>query len=403
MTQRQAGPRVAVMGGSVAGLTAALVLRDAGCDVDVYERSRALLEGRGVGIVLHPMTVRYLEERGGIDLDEVSTTASVHRYLDDAGEVLTEDPLAYRFTAYNTLYRALLGLFGEERYHLGHEVVAVEQDGDVVEFRFAAGQRGRAELVVGADGVASTVRRLLLPDVAPRYGGYVAWRGVVHESHLSPAAFEVLGDALTYYVRPHTHVLVYPIPGLDGQVEPGQRLANVVWYRNVQAGGALEELLTDRDGRRRDSSLPPGAVRQRYLDELCAAANAQLPWPIAEVVVKAGEPFLQVILDVEVPRMAFGRVCLIGDAAFAVRPHAAAATAKGAADAWALAEAVAARPDDVPAALRRWEPAQLALGRQLLARTREMGQRSQFRNTWRPGDPSLAFGLVVPGDSAQRR
>ena len=53
-------PRVAVIGGSMIGLTAGLVLRDLGCEVDVYERSRVPLEGRGVGIVLHPQTVRYL-------------------------------------------------------------------------------------------------------------------------------------------------------------------------------------------------------------------------------------------------------------------------------------------------------------------------------------------------------
>ena len=94
--------------------------------------------------------------------------------------------------------------------------------------------------------------------------------------------------------------------------------------------------------------------------------------------------------------MAFGRVCLIGDAAFVVRPHAAAGTAKAAADAWALVEAVD-RDGDVPEALARWEPGQVALGRQLLERTRRIGRRSQFDGTWVPGDPDLIFGLRAPG------
>jgi 2,6-dihydroxypyridine 3-monooxygenase len=59
--------------------------------------------------------------------------------------------------------------------------------------------------------------------------------------------------------------------------------------------------------------------------------------PLAEVVTHVAEPFIQAIYDIEVSRMAFGRICLIGDAAFAVRPHAAAGTAKAAADGWALA------------------------------------------------------------------
>ena len=107
-------------------------------------------------------------------------------------------------------------------------------------------------------------------------------------------------------------------------------------------------------------------------------------------------PFLQVVYDVEVSRMAFGRVCLIGDAAWVVRPHAAAGTAKAAADAWTLADALAAH-DDVPSALTAWEPGQLALGRQLLERTRRIGARSQVECNWQPGDPELIFGLYGPG------
>ncbi|WP_051975234.1 FAD-dependent monooxygenase [Cupriavidus necator] len=114
------------------------------------------------------------------------------------------------------------------------------------------------------------------------------------------------------------------------------------------------------------------------------------------VVCGAAQPFLQVIYDVEVPQMAFDRVCLIGDAAFVVRPHAAAGTAKAAADAWALAGALK-RHGDVVAALADWEPRQLALGQQLLERTRRIGRRSQVDGNWVAGDPELIFGLHGPG------
>src|SRR5262249_52024309 len=72
----------------------------------------------------------------------------------------------------------------------------------------------------------------------------------------------------------------------------------------------------------------------------------------AELVRATAEPFVQVIVDVTVPRMAVGRTCLAGDAAFVARPHAAAATAKAAADALALADALGARPGDTDTALR---------------------------------------------------
>jgi 2,6-dihydroxypyridine 3-monooxygenase len=396
-------PRVAVLGGSLIGLTTGLVLRDLGCEVDVYERSRSPLEGRGVGIVLHPMTVRYLLDNRLLDLSAVSTSAAHHRYLADDGSVLSEDPRRHHFTGYNTLYGTLLRAFGRERYHLASEATGIAQTDGGVEIAFASGDTATADLLVGADGVSSFVRRAMVPDVRPRYGGYVAWRGVVDEKDLTPSTFAVLDDSLTYYVRPGTHALTYPIPNYDGAVEPGRRLMNLVWYRNVPAGEPLSDLLTDRLGRQRDVSLPPGAVRDEHLADFRRTAVEQLPPALAEVALKTAEPFLQVMVDVEVPRMAFGRVCLVGDAAFSVRPHAAAATAKGADDVWALAGALQRSGGDVAEALRLWEPAQLELGRALLARTRDLGEGAQFRGDWVPGDPALTFGLREPGDSADMR
>lgn len=396
-------PRVAVVGGSMIGLTTGLVLRDLGCEVDVYERSRVPLEGRGVGIVLHPLTVRYLLDNRLLDLSAVSTSAACHRYLADDGSVLTDDARRHHFTGYNTLYGTLLDAFGRERYHLDHEATGITQTADQVELSFPGERTATADLLVAADGISSFARRAMLPDVQQRYGGYVAWRTVVDEADLSPETFAALDDSLTYFVRPGTHALTYPIPNYDGAVLPGHRLMNLVWYRNVPGGRPLADLLTDRSGRQRDVSLPPGAVRDEFLAELRATAISDLPPALAEVVVKSSSPFLQVMIDVEVPQMAFGRVCLVGDAAFSVRPHAAAATAKGAADVWALAEALADAGGDVPLALRRWEPPQLELGRALLARNRDLGEGAQFRNDWVPGDPALTFGLRTPGDSADMR
>ena len=154
--------------------------------------------------------------------------------------------------------------------------------------------------------------------------------------------------------------------------------------------------MTDRSGVFRPFSVPPGMLTDRYVDELRQAART-LPPAVAEVVQQSAEPFVQGIFDVAVDRMVFGRVCLLGDAACCARPHAAAGTAKAAADAWALADAMRAS-DDLTSALASWEAGQLGVGRRLVARSREMGERSQFLDTWQPGDPSLAFGLYGPSD-----
>ena len=156
-------------------------------------------------------------------------------------------------------------------------------------------------------------------------------------------------------------------------------------------------MLTDRSGVRHDLSLPAGGVHDDHLDELRGSA-AQLPPAFTDLIRATPEPFLQVIVDLEVPAMVRGRICLVGDAAFALRPHIAAGTAKAAADARSLAEAIDAAGDDVPAALAAWEPAQLALGRATTARTREVGERAQVTGTFRPGDPEVAFGLYRPKD-----
>jgi 2,6-dihydroxypyridine 3-monooxygenase len=390
-------PRVAVVGGSLGGVTAGLALRDAGCEVQVFERSRSPLQERGAGIAVLDATVRYLVEHEVVDLDLICTSTDWLRYLNLDGSVQYEERRPYRFSSWNTIYRTLIDCLGDERYLLGSEAVGFEQDASLVRVAFADGHQNRCDLLVGADGVGSTLRRILLPEVEPRYAGYVAWRGTVSEDQLSPVSFGVLDGTITYQKFADSHILIYPIPSKEGAVEPGRRLMNFVWYRNVAEGEELRGLLTDRSGELRPSSLPPGAVREPYVDEIRRFAASHMAPPIAEVVLRTEMPFVQVIFDLEVEAMAFGRVCLIGDAAFAARPHAAAGTAKAAANAWALAEALAEARGDVERALREWEGAQLTLGRNLVRRAREIGDRSQLGGAWVPGDPSLVFGLYEPG------
>ena len=387
--------RVAVVGGSLGGLTAALLLRDLGFDVTVYERSGAELEQRGAGIGFLPASYRYLAERAGLDLDAISLTTRYIRYLDRQGRIIHEQEQIYRFSNWNTVYRSLLRCFGRERYLLGHECTAINQGNAQVQLRFADGSRQEVELLVCADGVGSDARARLLPEVGPQYAGYVAWRGLLPEQALGDRA-EPLLDAITYYVYANSHILVYPIPGYDGSVESGHRLINFVWYRNYLPGSDLNDLMTDCEGRRHDVSLPPGAARPEHVAEMRATARARVPEQIAAVVLAVKAPFVQAILEVEVPQMAFGRVCLIGDAAFVVRPHAAAGTAKAASDGWELARALEEQPD-FETALKAWEPGQLKLGRDLLERTRRIGRRSQVDCNWTPGDPDLIFGLYEPG------
>ena len=205
-------PSVIVMGGSLGGLTAALVLRDAGCDVRVFERSSAALQARGAGICVLDATLRYLTQRGGCRPEDVCSTTSWIRFVRADGSVEHEQRYRYRFSSWNTMYRSLLGLFDADRYVLGGEVVSLEGSAGGASVTLADGSRVESDLLVCADGISSMARARLMPQVAPSYAGYVAWRGTLPERSLSPATAAALGDALTYQVLEHSHILVYPDP-----------------------------------------------------------------------------------------------------------------------------------------------------------------------------------------------
>ncbi|MDG2382541.1 MAG: hypothetical protein P8N76_12800 [Pirellulaceae bacterium] len=165
-----------------------------------------------------------------------------------------------------------------------------------------------------------------------------------------------LGDALTYFLTPSGQILIDAIPNLDGQLGRGKRLANIVWYHNCVEGEELDKLMNDRSGVRRPISLPPGSVTKDNIDWFRNYAREQIPSQFVEVLEKVEQRFVQVIYHIKISRMAFERTCLMGDAAFAARPHAAAGTAKTYADGRALRDALRDTDGDVQEALRIWEP-----------------------------------------------
>jgi 2-polyprenyl-6-methoxyphenol hydroxylase-like FAD-dependent oxidoreductase len=170
--------RILIAGGSIGGLTTGLLLLEHGHDVQVFERADATLQARGAGIVVLPVTERYLAERGGDD-SRVSLELRDWTYIDSAGRVLSADADRFRFAGWNTIYRALYEAFDQDRYHLSSEMVDFDRRADGVTVRLHDGRAVDGDLLVAADGIGSTVRGILLPDVAPEYAGYVAWRGVV--------------------------------------------------------------------------------------------------------------------------------------------------------------------------------------------------------------------------------
>lgn len=375
---------------------AALALREVGCSVDVFERVPRRLEGHGAGLRIVPEMARLLRERAGINLEEVSTFVSKFRHLGPGNQIISEVATPGQFTSWGSLHRALTACFDADRYHLGAECVAFDSHADAAVVRFADGRSERADLVVFADGILSTGRRLLAPQSELAYAGYVTWRGYAASDAVSAATREIMADSICYATIPYSHIGMYPIPDPTNR-DASARYFNFVWYRNIAEGAALDALMTDRSGVRRPISLPAGGPQQRFVEEVRADAARLLPAAAADIVLSTREPFLQALYDLTAPRMVYGRACLVGDAAFATRPHAGAATAKAAVNAWSLADCLVAAKGDVDAALKAWEPEQIELGQAFIARNQYMGRVSLVENRYNPTAPDQMPGLFGPG------
>jgi len=366
---------VIVAGGSIAGLCAGIALRGVGCNVEIYERTLGIMTSRGAGIVAQPQLLRLVRDVGATELP--TTSCLYRRYLlpDDDDVTRIEGPL--QFTSWYAIHQTLKSAFPADRYHSGSSLIGFDQTPGCVFAHFAGGDAVKADLLVCADGSRSEMRRKLAPEVQPNYAGYVAWRGTIEEKHAPAELVRFFDETFTICEgRSGGHILCYFIPGAKAATEHGARQLNWVWYVRVPDGPELKMLLIDKNGVPQEASVAMCMVPTERVAEVHALAARELHPRFVELVQRTHDPFIQTIIDVAVPRMALGRVCLVGDAAFVLRPHPAAATAKAAADAMALAAALKSHPDDPPAALREWEPRQLDYGTSLARLATMVGKRS---------------------------
>jgi 2-polyprenyl-6-methoxyphenol hydroxylase-like FAD-dependent oxidoreductase len=377
-----AGPaakRAIVIGGSMSGLLAGLLLRRAGWNVDVFERVQSPLSGRGAGIVAQGELISRLAALG-LAANDLGVEVKTRKILDRNGEVIDEFACPQVLTAWERVYRLLRDAFPAKNYHRGRGFIAFEQSEAGVIARFADGAGIDCDLLIGADGIRSTVRAQALPDVAPRYVGYSAWRALISEHAIPLAVHRDLFEFMSFGLPPGEQFLGYPVAGPDNDLRAGHRRFNVVWYRPADEHNELPRLLTDETGTTHAISIPPPLIRREAVAQMRADAERLLAPQFRAIVKLIEQPILQPIYDLETPHMAAGRIAILGDAGFVARPHVAAGVSKAADDAAVLADALG-RHAEVATALRAFEAARLPENRRIIERARHLGAYLQATQT----------------------
>ena len=362
-----------IVGGSIAGLLAGNILHRMDWDVQIYERAPDDLEGRGAGITILPGLIEGFRAAGVNESEQsLGIELPARIALDQTGRIVAERPFAQVMTSWNRLYEALRNVFPSERYHQGMNLERVQQDARNVTACFSDGTCFNADLLIGADGLRSTVRSQFLPEVKPYYPGYIAWRCLTDECELTRATHQTLFNRYAVCVAPGQQGIGYPVPGPGNSKEPGQRQYNVVWYEPA-AQDYLRHLMTDDTGRHHANGISPTLLSSNVKREMQATAAKVLAPQFAEAIAKGKWIFFQPILDLELTRMVFGRVVIVGDAAFITRPHVAMGVPKSAGDVLALANAITGNGDNFFSGLARFEAERLRVSHNIVSRGRYLG------------------------------
>src|SRR5690242_10946309 len=204
----------------MSGLLSGLLLRRAGWAVDIYERVESELSGRGAGIVAQAELIERLRALG-LPTAELGVHITTRKILDADGRLTHEYNCPQVLTAWERVYRLLRDAFPASHYHRGRGLTKFTQNLNGVRAYFSDGEIVDAELLVGADGIRSTVRQQCLPDVGPRYAGYSAWRALISERDFQAEVHRQLFEFMTFGLPPGEQFLGYPVAGPDNDLRPG--------------------------------------------------------------------------------------------------------------------------------------------------------------------------------------
>lgn len=364
--------RAIICGGSLGGLMAGAMLLREGWDVQIYERVGGGVESRGAGIATHDGLFEAMRRAGAKIDDQIGAILEGRVALDRSGREVARHPLSQVLSPWGLLYRRLREAVPDAAYQLGKEVRHVRSSTTGVSVECTDGTQSHGDLLIGADGVWSTVREQVFPQSQPTYCGYVAWRGLIDESCFDPAFVRYFGPLQGVYVEQGEQFVFYMLNGADDSLEVGRRRFSFLWYRATEESTELPLLLTDDQGGTHERSIPPPLIRSEHVENLRAVADDLLPPQFAEAVRRTLKPFLQPIYDLRPDTIVQDRVALLGDAAFVARPHVGAGVLKAACDAMSLVDALKG-VQSIEGALRRYQSERVPDCHRLVDKARYLG------------------------------
>ncbi len=382
---------IGVVGGSLAGCTAAILLQREGHSVQVFERSRGGLVGRGGGIATTGQVLQAMLDQDIVDPDFPHLTGKGMPFIvrtpehERTGYAPLELPLNLEAFHWATLWNTLRKRVPDESYHQGSTVVHAETTAEPTGvLHFEDGTVAEFDLVVFADGYSSLGRRLLFPDSEPVYRGYVLWRGLLPESEIDDSApLEGMVPRLSYASH-QGNLVVYFVPGLDGSTEVGRRLFNWAAYIPV-AEESLPQFMRGKDGTVHAGTIPPGQMRLEEENRLKQLMVENLPTYYGEIISRSVDTYVQLIYTASMPAYHRGRMCLIGDAGFVAQPFTGSGVFKGYNNIKDLLVALK-EYGSVDDALAHWGADQVARGERLL----KLGMQMEQAFIWNPLDLSTA-------------
>jgi 2-polyprenyl-6-methoxyphenol hydroxylase-like FAD-dependent oxidoreductase len=364
--------KIIIVGGSLGGLFAANLMHQRGHEVTLLEKVVGSLDGRGAGIVTHPSLMQALTLCGIKTDNNIGIPVDRRVTLDQLGHDIAEMTLPQILTSWSKLYHLLKENLPSHLYLDGKSIKGLDQDEHSATVHCEDGTSYTGDLIIASDGLRSSVRHLLAPNVVPEYAGYVAWRGVCDEHLLSKLSLSTLFETFGFGLPPGEQILGYPVAGLNNNIQTGQRRYNFVWYRKTNEA-ELVDLLTDADGNYYPQGISPIKVSWKNIATIREAARKTLAPQWAELLEKTALVFFQAIYDVYSEKITFNRVGLMGDASFVARPHVGMGVSKAAEDAMCLCEVI----DQFGAnaqALSTYENIRLPIGQKIIERARYLGE-----------------------------